>query len=142
MNVSRKRGAQVCAAAAVVAVLLPWHSATDGISSTPGTGVDEGRIVFIICLITIVLIHVGWRPAWIGAGFAGAITVREILDLSGSGEPDPAYGLWITGAACLAAVILLIWDMFASIAADGGTDGGEGTPDGRGLSGPLGKRRR
>ena len=95
---------------------------------------SEGQLVFVVSLITVGLIQVGWRPAWIGSGFAGAITIRAILDTGA----DPAAGLWIAAAASVAAAVMLVWDMFAAVSADGGPSD---EPSGRGLSGPLGRRR-
>ena len=103
-----------------------------------GTGVNEGQLVLVSCLVTVGLIQVDWRPAWIGTGFAGAVAIREILDLSGGGEPNPASGLWTAATACIVAVVLLVWDMFTSVSADEDLDG---EPGGKGLSGPLGRRR-
>lgn len=143
MNIPRKRAAQVCAAVAAVAVFLPWQTAAEqGADSMAGTATGDGRILFIACLITIGLIHAGWRPAWIGAGFSCAITVREILGLSGDGPPEPAAGLWIAAIASLAAVVLLVWDMFASVAAASSGADGDQPPGRRRLSGPLGRRPR
>ena len=139
MKIPRKRIAQVCVAAAAAAMFLPWQTTDNGTESVQGTAVNEGQIVLVVCLITVGLIQVGWRPAWISAGFAGAITVREILSLSGGGGPDPAFGLWIAAAASVVAVVLLVWDMFTGVSAKGGPDD---KPGGRGLSGPLGRRRR
>ena len=79
----------------------------------------------------------GWRPAWIGAGLAAAISIREMFD----DQADPAAGVWIAAAACVVGAVLLVWEMFANVSAAGdGTD--DGRPGGRGLSGPLGRRRR
>ena len=117
-------------------MFLPWHTtATEsGTESVQGISTGEGPIVLAVSLITAGLIQVGWRPAWIGAGFAGAVAVRRILD----GEIDPAAGLWIAAAASIVAAVLLIWDMFAGVTASGGED----KPPGHGLAGPLGRRRR
>ena len=139
MKIPRKRIAQVCVAAAAAAMFLPWQTTDNGTESVQGTAVNDGQIVLVVCLITVGLIQVGWRPAWISAGFAGAITVREILSLSSNGGPDPASGLWIAAAASVVAVVLLVWDMFTGVSAKGGPDD---KPGGRGLSGPLGRRRR
>jgi hypothetical protein len=125
-------------------MFLPWQTTVSesGTESVQGTGVNGGQWVLVLSLVTIGLIQVGWRPAWIGAGLAGAITVREILSLAGGDDVDPASGLWIAAAASLVAVVLLIWEMFAGISAPGdGTGGDDGKP-GPGLSGPLGKRKR
>lgn len=123
-------------AAAVSAMFLPWHTtATEsGTESVQGISTSEGPIVLAVGLVTIGLIQVGWRPAWIGAGFAGATTARRILD----SETDPASGLWIVTAVSVVAVVLLIWDMFAGVSASSTDD----KPPGHGLSGPLGRRRR
>ena len=140
MRIPRNRIAQVCAVAAAAAMFLPWQTAAseNGTESVQGTGVSEGQLVLAVSLITAGLIQVGWRPAWIGAGFAGAISVRGVLSLFGDAGADPASGLWIAAAASVVAVVLLVWDMFAGVSADVGPDD---KPGGRGLSGPLGRRR-
>ena len=117
-------------------MFLPWHTtATDGVTeSVQGIAVNDGQLVLVVSLISAGLVQVGWRPAWIGPGFAGAITVRRIL----GNDVDPALGLWIAAAVSIVAVVLLVWDLFAGVSASGGDD----KPPGRGLAGPLGKRRR
>lgn len=123
----------MCVAAAAVSVFLPWQTVVgDDTGAIAGTSLGEGRIVFIVCLVTIGLIQVHWRPAWIGAGFAAATAIRELFD----GETDPAWGLAITVAASVVAAVLLVWDIFANV----GKASDE--PGGRGLSGPLGRRGR
>ena len=142
--ITRKRIAQVCMAVAAAAMFLPWHTTASegGAESVQGTGVNGGQLVLVVGLITVGLIQVGWRPAWIGAGFAGAIAVKELIDLAGIDGSDPASGLWIAAAASIVAVVLLVWDMFTGVSAPGDDAGDRGKPDGRGLSGPLGRRRR
>lgn len=117
-------------------MFLPWHTtASEGSTeSVQGIAVNDGQLVLVVSLVTAGLVQVGWRPAWIGAGFAGAITIRRILD----GGTDPAVGLWVAAAACVVAAVLLVWEMFATVSASDG----EGKPPGHGLSGPLGRRRR
>ena len=124
-------------------MFLPWQtgSDTDAVESVRGISIDEGQIVLVVSLLTIGLIQVDWRPAWIGSGFAGAITVRAILNLSENG-PEAASGLWVAVAASAVAAVLLVWTMFADLAAGRGGGQDPGKTDGRGLSGPLGKRRR
>ncbi len=131
MRISRKRIAQVCLAATAAAVFAPWQAAADGAGSTSGNTLAEGQIVFIVGVVSVGLVQAGWRPAWIGAGFAAAVTIRRILD----SPADPAAGLWIAAAATVVAAVLLVWDMFANVAAPGDDTGGKG------LSGPLGRRR-
>ena len=131
-------------AVATAAMFLPWHTTTteSGTEPVQGTGVNQGQLVLVVGLITVGLIQVGWRPAWIGAGFAGAIAVKDLIDLAGIDGSDPASGLWIAAAASIVAVVLLVWDMFAGVSAPGDDAGDRDKPGGRGLSGPLGKRRR
>ncbi|MCY4663750.1 MAG: hypothetical protein OXC00_03695, partial [Acidimicrobiaceae bacterium] len=75
-------------------------------------------------------------PAWIGVGFAAAVTIRELFN----SEADPAWGLAVAIPACLVAAAWLVWAMFANIAAP--PDGTGDDSGGRGLSGPLGRRPR
>ena len=141
MRIPRKRIAQAAAAVASAAMFGPWHTvATEaGAESVRGVAVSEGQLVLVAGLVTVGLVQAGWRPAWIGAGLAVATTVRAILD----GGADPAAGLWTAAAASAAAVVLLVWDLFASVSATGDSATGDsGGPGGRGLSGPLGRRRR
>ncbi len=134
MNIPRKRIAQACGVVAALAAFLPWHTTAgdNGAESVPGSSTSAGQLVLVVCLITVGLVQVGWRPAWIGVGFSAATAIRELFD----SQADPAWGLGIAIAACLVATVLLVWDMFANVAAP--DDG----PGGRGLSGPLGRRRR
>lgn len=113
---------------------LPWQTTAgeNGAESVLGTSTSAGQLVLVVCLITVGLVQVGWRPAWIGVGFSAATAIRELFN----SEADPAWGLAIAVAACLVATVLLVWDMFANV----GKAGDE--PGGRGLSGPLGRRRR
>lgn len=143
VKTSRKRVAQASSAVAGAAVLLPWHvnAGSGGNQTVLGIAVSEGQLTIVACAVTIGLIHIEWRPAWIGAGFAAAIAAREIFDPSGIGPPgrppDPGIGVWIAVVAAGVAAVLLVWDMLAGIS---GADGG-GEPPKRGLSGPLGRRR-
>ena len=138
MKIPRKRIAQVCGVVAALVTFLPWQTTTgeSGAESVLGTSTGSGQLVLVVCLITVGLVQVGWRPAWIGVGFSAATAIRALFDR----EADPAWGLGIAIAACLVATVLLVWDMFANVAAPG-DDAGDG-PGGRGLSGPLGRRRR
>ena len=139
MRIPRKRIAQACGAVAAAAAFLPWQT-TAGDSGTAesaiGTSTTPGQLVLVACLITVGLVQVGWRPAWIGVGFGTAIAVREMFN----DEADLAIGVPVAAAGCLIAAVLLIWEMFANVSAAGDDPGGR--PGGRGLSGPLGRRRR
>ena len=130
----------MCAAAAAGAMFLPWQTGVDegAAQSVAGTGTSEGQLVLVVSLVTVGLVQVGWRPAWIGAGLASASTIRVILKLSGEGKADPAVGLWIAAAASVVATAFLVWDMFANVTPAGEDDA---RPGRRGLSGPLGRRR-
>lgn len=136
---TRKRISQVCAAAAAAAMFLTWHTTTsEGLTkAVQGTASSEGQLVLVAGLVTVGLVQVGWRPVWIVAGLMVAVTARAILD-SGS---DSGTGLLIAAAASAVAVALLVWDMFANVSAPGDS-GDSDNGGGRGLSGPLGRRRR
>ena len=111
----RRRVAQLSAAAIVAAMFLPWEAGAGPEASTvQGFDTDEGRIVVIVALLTIVLVQIGWRPAWIGAGFVVAVAGRRLLTVLGD-DPGPGIGLWVAVAAALAAVALLFADMFMTI---------------------------
>ncbi len=141
MSAARKWIAQACMVVAGAAMFLPWN-VNAGLSSTQtvtGISTGIGRILLVICILTVVLIQIRWRPAWIGAGFAGAIAVRELFSPSGIGTPDAGLGPQIAFIACAVAVILLGWNMFAGVAAGEGR--GPDEPPRWFFSGPLGRRR-
>lgn len=121
----RRRVAQLSAAAIVAAMFLPWEAGAGPEASTvQGFDTDEGRIVLIVALITIVLVQIGWRPAWIGAGFVVAVAGRRLLTALGD-DPGPGIGLWVAVAAALAAVALLFADMFMTIDRSPPSTGGD-----------------
>lgn len=145
MSAARKWIAQACVVVAGAAMFLPWNTnvrvgpLTDSTQTVTGISTGVGRILLVICILTVVLIQIRWRPAWIGAGFAGAIAVRELFSPSGIGTPDAGLGPQIAFIACAVAVLLLGWNMFAGVAAGEGRDPGE--PPRWFFSGPLGRRR-
>ena len=141
MSATRKWIAQACVVGAGAAMFLPWNvnAGLSGTQTVTGISTGVGRILLVICILTVVLIQIRWRPAWIGAGFAGAIAVRELFSPSGIGTPDAGLGPQIAFIACAVAVLLLGWNMFAGVAAGEGRDPGE--PPRWFFSGPLGRRR-
>lgn len=141
MSATRKWIAQACVVVAGAAMFLPWNvnAGLSGTQTVTGISTGVGRILLVICILTVVLIQIRWRPAWIGAGFAGAIAVRELFNPSGIGTPDAGLGPQIAFIACAVAVLLLGWNMFAGVAAGEGRDPGE--PPRWFFSGPLGRRR-
>lgn len=141
MSAARKWIAQACVAVAGAAMFLPWHinAGLGGNQTVRGAATGIGRLLLVICIVTVVLVQLRWRPAWIGAGFAGAIAIRELVSPSGVGSPDPGLGPQIAVITCAAAVVLLGWNLFAGVAAGEGRDPGE--PPRWFFSGPLGRRR-
>jgi hypothetical protein len=108
MNPAHRATAQGALVVVIGAMFLTW-STDDG--SRAGTETSEGQLVALASLATIALIQLGWRPAWIGAGFIIATLIRQLTLLGG----DVGTGLIIAvGASCVAAVAM-IWDMFANI---------------------------
>ncbi len=137
-----KRLAQACVLIVGIAVFLPWQAGTivDAAESVRGLQTDEGPMVVVVCLITIALIQVGWRTAWIGAGFVAAISGRTLINLIGAETGDAAVGLWIATLASVTGAALLIVDMFAGVSRRD-ADSASSRSGSRGLSGPLGRRR-
>ena len=136
----------MCTAVAGAAMFLPWNvnAGLGGTATVRGISTGVGRIVLVVSVVTVVLVQIGWRPAWIGAGLTAAFAAREIFDPSGISAPgripDPGIGVWIAVIASALAVVLLAWEMFVGVAADDGT--GRDEPPRWFLSGPLGRRRR
>lgn len=141
MSVARKWIAQACVAVAGAAMFLPWNvnAGLSGSQSVRGVATGVGRILLVICAVTVVLIQIRWRPAWISTGFAGAIAVRQLFSPSGIGSPDPGLGPQIAFITCAVAVVLLAWNMFAGVAEGEGR--GPDEPPRWFFSGPLGRRR-
>ncbi|WP_419916577.1 hypothetical protein [Candidatus Poriferisodalis sp.] len=141
MSATRKWIAQACVVVAGAAMFLPWNvnAGLSGTQTVNGISTGIGRILLVICILTVVLVQIRWRPAWIGAGFAGAIAVRELFSPSGIGTPDAGLGPQIAFIACAVAVILLGWNMFTGVAAGEGR--GPDEPPRWFFSGPLGRRR-
>ena len=141
MSAARKWIAQACVAVAGAAMFLPWHlnAGLGGNQTIRGISTGIGRLLLVICVVTVVLVQLRWRPAWIGAGFAGAIAIRELVSPSGTGSPDPGLGPQIAFITCAAAVVLLGWNMFAGVASGEGR--GPDEPPRWFFSGPLGRRR-
>ena len=115
MRLTRLHLARLCLVIAIVSLLLPWE--TGGTKTSTGFAVDDGKVVFLALLITLVLIQVKFRPAWTGAGFAVAVSGRAILNLSDTGPPDVGIGPVIVALAALAAAVLMLWDMFSAVSA-------------------------
>lgn len=114
--ITRKRVAQLAAVVAGAAVFLPWEAGSGPEApAVQGLDTDEGRIALIVALITIALIQIGWRPAWIGAGFVLAIAGRRLMAALGDDPGGPGLGLWIAAAAALVAAALLVVDLFTAI---------------------------
>lgn len=97
--------------AAAAAMVLPWQR---GASDTGMRGIDvnEGILVIIASVITIGLIQVELRPAWMGAGFAVAVLGRQ---LAGSQLPDPGIGPILGLVFAGAATVLLLVGLFTTI---------------------------
>ncbi len=83
--------------------------------SVSGFDVNEGQLVFIVSLVTVGIIQLGVRAAWMGSGFVVAIAGRQLLDYLGEDFIDPGVGLWIGTLAAIAAAVLLLMDMVANV---------------------------
>ena len=95
-------------------VFLTWVSTATG-DTTAGSNFDQGRLTIMVAAITIGVIQLGWRPAWIGCGLIVAVLARELLRIGDSADLDPGLGLGLGLVLAVAALGLLVWDMFSSI---------------------------
>lgn len=116
MKFSRALLARLCLGATVLSLLLPWQTG-NGVTRS-GFDVDDGRAIFLAALITLVLMQIKFRPAWIGAGFVVAVSGRAIFTLLRTSTLELGIGLVIVGLTALVATCLLLWDMFANVAAE------------------------
>ena len=73
----------------------------------------DGALVLIVGVITIGLIQVGLRPAWMGAGFLVALLGRQVFADVGPGDPT----VWLIGGLALAllAALVLVGDMVRDV---------------------------
>jgi len=97
-----------------LAMFLRWSSDSTGDTET-GVALNDGQLALGVSVLTIALVQVGLRPAWIGAGFVAAMLGRRALDISNSTNIDVGIGLVLGAVAATVAALLLIWDMFANV---------------------------
>lgn len=95
-------------------MFLTWVSTASG-EHIVGSDFDQGRLTIIICAITIAFVQFGLRPAWIGGGLTVAVLGRELFRADDVEGQSAAVGLWVGTLLAVAAAVLLIWDLFASI---------------------------
>ncbi len=103
-------------AAALIAMFLPWATSADPfLTDVRGVQVSEGVLIMVVSLVTIGLIQVGWRPAWIGAGLVAAIAMPQLSNVAQRANTDVGFGLWIAAAAGTLAAVVLIADLLIAI---------------------------
>lgn len=99
--------------AGMATVLLPWIQDDGG--SRWGLGEGDGATMLVLGFVTLVLIHFGYRFAWIGAALATVVAARGILTLGGSEGVDAGIGIWAAVLLFAAAAIALIYELLSSI---------------------------
>ncbi len=100
-----------------IAIFMPWQaSITTGVTKA-GNQLGIGRGALIISVITLLLISVKWRPAWIGAGLMTATVGRELVETLGDDIIETRVGIWLSFFGALVAASLLIWDLIAGVQA-------------------------
>ena len=104
----RLRLAEVLAAVTVLAMLLGWADEPEAVR---GLQESEGQLVVLAAVVSIVLMRLGNRLAWMAAGFGAAVSWRAIVQLGG----DAGWGLRLAVPAASAAVVMLVWHMIAEI---------------------------
>ena len=114
MQRARRPLAQVLLVAVAGSVFLTWVSTGSG-DATAGIDFGEGRFVIIVAALTIGLVQLGWRPAWIGGGLVAATLIRQLLRIGDTAEQSAGLGLWLGVILSIGAAGLLIQELFASI---------------------------
>jgi len=109
--------AQVFLVGTIASTFLTWATPSEGVNLPAVAGIEraEGQLVAIVALGGIVLVQIGWRPAWIAAALATAIAGRRLLNAVDSSVEDPGIGMGIAVVTSLAAVAVLVWKMFADV---------------------------
>lgn len=115
MNLHRL--AQLLLVGTIASTFLTWATPAAGVNLPAVAGIEraEGQLVAIVALVAIVLIQIGWRPAWIPAALAVAIAGRRLLSAADSTVEDPGIGMGIAVATAFAAAAILVWKMFADV---------------------------
>ena len=106
--VRRLRVAEVLAAVTVLAMFLGWAAGPDAVR---GVQDSEGQLVLLSALGSVVLMRVGYRAAWIAAGFATAVSWRAITQLGG----DAGWGLRLAVLTATLTTVTLVWHMIAEV---------------------------
>ncbi len=114
MQPSSRIVAQGLGLVVALGTLLPWATFDDR-DSVSGVSLAPGTLVLFAGLVAIVLVQMNIRAAWIAPGFAVAVAGRELASRLGDAGTAPGIGLWISVIAAVAAAVLLIRQMFASI---------------------------
>lgn len=109
--------AQLFLVGTIASTFLTWATPAAGVNLSAVTGIEraEGQLVAIVALVAIVLIQIGWRPAWIPAALGGAIAGRRLLNAADSTVEDPAIGMGIAVVTAFAAAAIMIWKMFSDV---------------------------
>ncbi len=104
----RLRLAEVLAAVTILAMLLGW---ADEPESVRGLQDSEGQLVLLTGVVSLVLMRLGNRAAWIAAGFATAVSWRAIVQLGG----DAGWGLRLAVLTATLATATLVWHMLSEV---------------------------
>jgi len=111
----RRLAAQILMLLVVAAMFATWASSELTNASVTGIDADAGRLAIVGSLVTIALVQLNQRPAWVVAGFTVAVLAREFFELSGSDGVQVGSGLSGAVVLALAATAVLAWDLFASV---------------------------
>ena len=123
MTKALRLGAQVLLVATAALMFTTWASANESsavvarvlLRDVSGMERTEGQLVALVCVLTVIAVQIGWRPAWIGAAFSAMVLGRELLAARNAVDADPGIAL-IAGTitSLLAAALLLRW-LFTTI---------------------------
>lgn len=112
-------------AATALSTFLPWTTGDSG--SVIGVRHDDAFLVIAGAAVGIALVRRKAKPAWMAAGFAAIVQVRDIQQVSDS-EFSVGIGLWLGLLTAATATVMLIVDLVATIRAGAPVEGAGSAP--------------
>lgn len=110
----RIRPPHVLLAVGTAGVFLPW--ATTSSDTILGLSRGDGFLILALGAATFLLDRSRIRWAWIVAGIAAAVAIRDVVRVLGVPSASVGIGLWITAAGFVSAAAWLLGELAVRIA--------------------------
>lgn len=107
---------------------MPWIRSPEG--GRAGIAEPDGVIVLAAAVAAYLLSLAGIRWAWVVAGFAATIAVRDLVIVLRAEGVAVGVGLWLTAGALVLETVRLLGLLIAQVL-EGRAGGGRARPDGR-----------